>query len=257
MPALVTLDLGHNEIETMEGLVGIPGLETLYLTTNKITEIQGLDGLDKLDDISLTQNQISSIEPLVTSKSLTSIGVAMNKLEGTLDVSAFEGLERLDVRENAITDITGLEKLTKLRWLDAGGNAIAVKPDGIDGIETAYLKGNPCESTPTKDTMPASRSGSAINTQVVCTEDKCEGSIGKLTGTYAIDGPGARNVRVTLMVQSGQVKVYLEQPDGGAMSVTASGDAPVAIEGQTTDDEVIVDAVGGTARDVSYRIEAL
>jgi hypothetical protein len=64
-------------------------------------------------------------------------------------------------------------------------------------------------------------------------------------------------VRVKLTVETGQVKVYLEQGDGSAMSVTASGGATVFIEGRTTDGDVTIEALSGPARNVTYKIDNL
>ena len=255
LASLKQLDLGGNEIEIMEGLSGLTSLWSLRLTGNRITRIQGLEGLVALDHIDLSENLIASIEPLAATKSLTSISIAKNKLEGSLDVSGFENLERLNVRDNALAALSGVEKL---EFLDASGNSIEKKPEGVERIATLYLTGNPCESTPGKDTMPKSWSGTAGMTSTKCVMGNCTGKIGKLTGSYRLDSSGPdRDVRVTLSVGSGQVKVYLEQQDGSAMSVTASSGAPVTIEGRTTDQKVGIEAPSGTARDVSYRIDNL
>jgi len=113
------LDLSHNNISTVTGLLSLSSLEHLDLSYNNISTIEGLTRLPLLH-LNLSHNNISSL------------------------VGAFEGLvrlQKLDLSCNAIVVLQGLEGLGGLKEVDLSCNAI------VDVKEVEVMGGSPTLSS--------------------------------------------------------------------------------------------------------------
>ena len=121
-------------ITNLEGLQHATNLKSLYLNSNSITNVAPLANLNKLEILYLEQNQITDVSSLVTLNKLTSFRIGANKrvVDGVVQRMGSDGLKAAvagmpnltDLKANALglTDISFLEDLPKLGYLNLNGN---------------------------------------------------------------------------------------------------------------------------------------
>ncbi len=143
---LSVLDLHLNgELLVLNPLKSLINLTWLSLSENRITDVTPLKDLTNLRYLALDENEISNVSPLKNLTNLTELHLNDNKnlsilgplqnmvnltfleLHGNIisDISALNGLLNLrDLRlqENRIPDVSALEHLTKLTYLNLDDN---------------------------------------------------------------------------------------------------------------------------------------
>ena len=131
---LETLSAGSKGISDLTGLEHATNLKSLYLRGNSIEDVTPLASLNKLTSLNLENNQITDVSSLVTLNKLTSfrLGVNYQVVDGSKQRMGSDGLKAAvagmpnltDLKANALglTDISFLEKLPKLGYLNLNGN---------------------------------------------------------------------------------------------------------------------------------------
>ncbi len=131
---LETLSAGGKGISDLTGLEHATNLTELYLSSNSIEDVTPLADLDKLEILYLAENQITDVSSLAGLNKLTSlrIGVNYQVVDGVKQRMGSDGLKAAvagmpnltDLKVNALglTDISFLEDLPKLEYLNLNGN---------------------------------------------------------------------------------------------------------------------------------------
>ena len=131
---LETLSAGKKGISDLTGLEHATNLKSLYLRGNSIEDVTPLASLNKLTSLNLENNQITDVSSLVTLNKLTSfrLGVNYQVVDGSKQRMGSDGLKAAvagmpnltDLKANALglTDISFLEDLPKLGYLNLNGN---------------------------------------------------------------------------------------------------------------------------------------
>ena len=142
MDSLRVLRAGGRGISDLTGLEHATNLTELYLSSNSIEDVTPLADLDKLEILYLAENQITDVSSLAGLNKLTSLRIGVNKrvVDGVEQRMGSDGLKAAvagmpnltDLKVNALwlTDISFLEDLPKLEYLNLNGNRgiISLKP---------------------------------------------------------------------------------------------------------------------------------
>eukprot|EP00736_Rhodelphis_marinus_P007358 Rmarinus@m.15472 len=144
-PTLVSLDLSHNNIESMEGLSECPQLRRVYLHHNKIKEITGLSGTPELEELWLGANNISGVPPLKHLRHLHTIDLSSNSILTAMDVAS--------LRHNPSLAVISLANNPLTSHGDAFGETRAMLPD-VEVIDFTGLDVSDPSSTATSAPTP-------------------------------------------------------------------------------------------------------
>ena len=125
---LETLKASNKGIKSLSGLEFATNLDTLILSSNSITDVTPLAGLTNLEHLRLYNNKIRDVSSLASLTKLTHLGVGWNHGEvgNALSqlVANMPDLEWLKVNQLGLTDISFLEGLPKLKWLNLSANEL-------------------------------------------------------------------------------------------------------------------------------------
>jgi len=126
------LDLGHNQISTIENLAGLSKLEYLNLAYNSLDNLDEMmfEGLHELNALDISHNALVQLsdEPFLNLFNLNVIDVSANQIQ-TFQISAgLESLEVLRASWNKISNLRFLQHLRRLRTLDLSHNAVSRLP---------------------------------------------------------------------------------------------------------------------------------
>ncbi|KAF4149903.1 Leucine rich repeat [Phytophthora infestans] len=124
-PFLLELRLAHNAIEEISGVSQLRFLRLLDLSHNRLTSMRGLvgdedlsRGLQALETLLLGHNQLTAIDSGVTFlPRLAHLNVAHNQLRTLSSLGDCVRLQRLDLACNNVADINELNCLANLRYL--------------------------------------------------------------------------------------------------------------------------------------------
>ncbi|KAL4140376.1 hypothetical protein PRNP1_014660 [Phytophthora ramorum] len=124
-PFLLELRLAHNAIEEISGVSQLRFLRLLDLSHNRLTSMGGLvggeespRGLQALETLLLSHNQLTGIDPGVALlPRLTYLDVAHNQLQTLSSLGDYGRLQRLELAHNRVADINELNCLAGLRYL--------------------------------------------------------------------------------------------------------------------------------------------
>ena len=114
-----------------EGLEKLAQLEALNLGYNNLTDLTGLEKLTKLKELYLGGNEFLFNE--------------LNDVKGLENLEKLTNLEELHIANNQLTKYpAGLEKLTKLKWLDLNLNKLKTVAglEKLTNLEHLNLRGN-------------------------------------------------------------------------------------------------------------------
>ncbi len=92
---LMALDLGHNAIDDISFLYGLPKLRVIILACNLITDITPLASLKDLEYVELFNNYITDYSPLAGLDKLIDLNIAFNQTQDFTPLYGLAGLERL------------------------------------------------------------------------------------------------------------------------------------------------------------------
>ncbi len=115
---LTELLLSGNEIRDLTPLENLTQLEKLFLGDNEISDLTPLTNLTALTLLELGKNQIRDVTPLRNMTRLLRLNLQFNQIR---DIRPLKGLVELRVlyidSNPLIDDITGLENMTQLKYL--------------------------------------------------------------------------------------------------------------------------------------------
>ncbi|MHC1787250.1 MAG: leucine-rich repeat domain-containing protein [Christensenellales bacterium] len=92
---LQALDLGHNQITSLDFLRDLHGLKVLILAVNQISDISALSGLGQLEYVELFKNKISDISVLEGMKNLLDLNLCFNYIKDYGPLFTLTSLQRL------------------------------------------------------------------------------------------------------------------------------------------------------------------
>ncbi|ETI33729.1 hypothetical protein F441_19427 [Phytophthora nicotianae CJ01A1] len=123
-PFLLELRLAHNAIDEISGVRQLRFLRLLDLSHNRLTSMRGLvgaedsRGLQALETLLLGHNQLTAIDSGVALLSrLTHLDVAHNQLKTLSSLGDCARLQRLDLAHNNVADINEINCLARQRYL--------------------------------------------------------------------------------------------------------------------------------------------
>ncbi|KAG7387582.1 hypothetical protein PHYPSEUDO_013976 [Phytophthora pseudosyringae] len=124
-PFLLELRLAHNAIEEISGVSQLRFLRLLDLSHNHLTSMRGLvgeedspRGLQALETLLLSHNQLAAIDfGVALLPRLTHLDVAHNQLKTLSSLADCVQLQRLELAHNNVADINELNRLAGLRSL--------------------------------------------------------------------------------------------------------------------------------------------
>ncbi|MFW9952885.1 MAG: leucine-rich repeat domain-containing protein, partial [Candidatus Thorarchaeota archaeon] len=106
---LIYLNLHRNKIKRVDNLSNLKDLISLNLSENKLQNIEceSYDGLNNLIELDLASNQIKKIEPF-TLENLTKLSLDRNLISEITNLNDLKNLEYLNLSHNHIERIQGL-----------------------------------------------------------------------------------------------------------------------------------------------------
>eukprot|EP00899_Mesostigma_viride_P024703 jgi/Mesvir1/5417/Mv15482-RA.1 len=123
------LDLGLENIGSIDQLQHCPQLRALLLNVNCITRIQGLEHTPLLQELSLKDNLLTRVEGLSKLPQLTMLWLDNNHLTSMAGLGACRSLKHLSLSGNTIRSISSLDgPLPHLEHLNLSGNRIRALP---------------------------------------------------------------------------------------------------------------------------------
>lgn len=124
---LTHLNLGRNLISDISVISNLEKLKNLDLSFNFISDIASLQNLELIEKLDLQKNQITEISPIKKLCKLKELYFGNNSVLENLNISVlknFKELTILQLNRNEITDISALEKLVNLTELELNDNKI-------------------------------------------------------------------------------------------------------------------------------------
>lgn len=142
------IDMSHNNVESLDGLLPLTGLRAINFKSNAITELPDLSQHQQLQIVeldnnyirslinfkllhvkalTLSRNTIGSLAPLEAVKGLPLLvlDLSFNEITATTGVECLGFLEILNLRGNKLTDLKGLDKMASLKQLDVRENQLS------------------------------------------------------------------------------------------------------------------------------------
>ena len=127
---LTYLHLGNNKIIDLQPLSGLNLLKTLYLDGNPVEDFSPLYSLSALNSLSIREIKINQEQLDTLKEKLTGCRIYSNDPEDDIEeltlggVTFMSDVTELDLGNLGITDISVLEKCTKLQKLDLRSNSV-------------------------------------------------------------------------------------------------------------------------------------
>ena len=258
-PSLKQVVLTNNKLDSLSVISGIRHLELLHFSGNTISSVDGLVDLPALRSIHLGTNPITSINknsldemPLLRHLALYQTGIYALPDGFSYNITSAWNAELVSTDGRQIrVDISGTplaESLANTQAAEnesslAAGEVIQVEslPEGRGRVQGASQRGS---------------SGGLLSQSV-----NYQGEMDWLDGTYNV-GFDALNrsvgVTVTATVQTGKLRVYLKNSQGGFYYGQAAPDAPLEMSGYlltgTSTYFVYFESVDGRAEGISWTI---
>lgn len=92
---LLALDIGHNNVTTLDFLYGLPNLRVLIVACNHVTDIAPIASLKDLEYAELFKNDIRDLSPLSGLSHLLDLNICFNHVEDYTPVKSLPALKRL------------------------------------------------------------------------------------------------------------------------------------------------------------------
>ncbi len=132
---LITLELGGNKINKIQGLDKLIRLKALFLYLNEIKQLEGLLTLSNLEFLDLGSNGIKKMEGLKKLTSIKEIYLYTNFIQRLEGVNELKNLSILELKKNYIYSIEKLIELPKLTYLSLDDNELE-KIEGLDNLKS-------------------------------------------------------------------------------------------------------------------------
>jgi Leucine-rich repeat (LRR) protein len=117
LPALLHLDASYTRVDSLEGLPPLPALTRLDLSGTEIATLAGLPALPALESLGLSGTPIDSLAGIPDVKELKIGGTRVPSLDEVPGSVESLGLD-WHHNEQPVISLSGIERLTNLRWLD-------------------------------------------------------------------------------------------------------------------------------------------
>lgn len=124
MEKIVSIDLNHNDIQTLEGIEYCVNLKNINLTSNNVKDIEPLKDLTKLEYINLHDNDVEDISALENLVKLKEIDLSSNNIKDIRSLKNLNELKRVDIYHNKVDDVSVLKNLENLEFVDVSQNRI-------------------------------------------------------------------------------------------------------------------------------------
>ena len=92
---LKALDIGHNNVDTLDFLYDLPELRVLIIAVNNITDITPVASLRHLEYLELFNNKVTDITPLKNLTHLLDLNLGFNRIEDLSPAANLKALQRL------------------------------------------------------------------------------------------------------------------------------------------------------------------
>lgn len=116
--ALVVLDLHDGQVQTLDGIAGLPALDHLSLTNNQLEAVIGIEAARQLHSVYLGGNRLTRLDGLVALPDLEVLNLAGNRFERMPDFGDLQRLRVLSLERNPISKIEGLDRNAHLHDLN-------------------------------------------------------------------------------------------------------------------------------------------
>lgn len=92
---LLALDVGHNEVTSLDFLYDLPNLRVLIIACNQVEDITPVGSLKKLEYAELFNNKITDISPLTGLPHLMDLNICFNKIDDLSPILTMPSLKRI------------------------------------------------------------------------------------------------------------------------------------------------------------------
>ncbi|ESO94435.1 hypothetical protein LOTGIDRAFT_232290 [Lottia gigantea] len=138
LPMLYSLNLSHNLIRNVAGLINSGSLVELNLSMNNITDLSRMPSMINLRVLNINNNDITSLDGVSSLPKLKELYAQRNNLVSILHLTSCFNLQVLNVADNRIHQMEGvtdvLSRLSHLQALCLHGNPIERSYDYQSGI---------------------------------------------------------------------------------------------------------------------------
>ncbi|XP_043714365.1 protein phosphatase 1 regulatory subunit SDS22 isoform X2 [Telopea speciosissima] len=161
--SLERLDLGFNNLSSLEGLRSCVNLKWLSVLQNKLQSLKGIEGLSKLMVLNAGKNKLKAMDEVRSLISLRALILNDNDIASICKLDGLKDLNTLVLSRNPICEIgnslVNLKSITKtlpaamahnikIRNLDLGNNSIISWSDlqvlsSLSNLKNLNLQGNP------------------------------------------------------------------------------------------------------------------
>lgn len=131
---LEELDLSDNMITNLEGIGALPALKKLVLKGNRISNISALSGCMSLTYVDLSYNYglnsdnseqgVVDLSPLYSISTIETLIAGYNLIENVSGIEVMENLSYIDLSGNFISEVSHINKLKKLETVILHYNAL-------------------------------------------------------------------------------------------------------------------------------------
>ncbi|KIM43242.1 hypothetical protein M413DRAFT_69231 [Hebeloma cylindrosporum] len=142
---LESLDISHNEVESLRQLECLRHLRELKADANKLTTIDGLQRMDGLVKLSLQGNQIRAVDfSSCRWKRLEMLNISHNRVDTMEGLSSLQALIALNADVNCLSEVSlGNNTMARLRILRVSGNRLRhLDVGGLANLRTLYADNN-------------------------------------------------------------------------------------------------------------------
>jgi hypothetical protein len=137
------LKIVNDRISDVSPLKYLKQLTELRLVAIQISDISTLKELTQLEVLYLWDNQISDVTPLKELTQLKHLELGGNEISDVSVLKELTQLTRLNLDDNQLTDVTALKDLTQLTTLWLSGNQLTELPTGLEKLtKLEYLNLN-------------------------------------------------------------------------------------------------------------------
>ncbi|KAK6138209.1 hypothetical protein DH2020_028043 [Rehmannia glutinosa] len=129
--AITSLSLTHKALSDVSCLSEFKNLERLDLGFNNLTSLEGLKSCVNLKWLSVVQNKLQSLKGVEGLTKLTVLNAGKNKLKSMDEVKSLASLRALILNDNEISSVCKLDQMKELNTLVLSRNPISSLGDSL------------------------------------------------------------------------------------------------------------------------------